>query len=511
MTATRGEPWSRLAILLLLVLGTLASARGLAVTLENRVPLGVLFGARTWLAVLGLAVSVTAGLAAAIMEVRGMRRAAVRAHPFAPLRRSFVVLVGAWLVCLVYVQPFQRLWFDILLGLACGVWAVTVVAEQFIDPLPPRIGRALDLGLFALCLSVVLTEVSLRGLAAVRPSPFFARIADAPRQFLERFRSKPGELFFGLPCNAQGYYDTEFLRRAEGDRLVVAIGDSFNIGSVPHAWHFTTVCERLLDVPVFNMGAAGVAPPEYEVMLVEDALPLDPDIVVVGVFVGNDLSYAVVGSGLPDTALRSWMQRDEVLLFVLPRRLARVAEERDRRAAGPAGVVPGRGDAPRGASVEELRTSLPWLDDPSLEAGSLSDETFLRLEADRALATCRGVPSAFADVCESLTAMRAASGSAELCVMLIPDEFQVEDELWAAVVARVGTTLDRDLPQRRLSSWLAQEGFATLDLLPVLRAVPPMDDGRRHLYHLRDTHFNARGNRVVGEALAEFLRSRLGE
>ena len=510
MTEAR-ERWSRHAVLILLVLGALVSARGLIVTLENRVPLGILFGGRTPLIVLGLAVSVAAGVAAALLEVRAMKRGAVRARPLAPLRRFVVVLVGAWLVCLAYVQPFQRLWFDMLLGLACGAWAITLVAEEYIDPLPPRVGRALDLGTFTLCLSVVLTEVALRGLAAVRPSPLFARVGDAPRQFLERFRSKPGQVFFGFSCNAQGYYDTEFLRRAEGDRLVVVIGDSFNVGAVPHAWHFTTVCERALDVPVFNMGAAGVAPPEYEIMLVEDALPLDPDVVVVGVFVGNDLSYAVVGSGLPDAALRSWMQRDEVLLFVLPRRLARVAEERDRRLGGPAGAVPGQGDTARGASGDELRASFPWLDDPSLEVGSLSDETFLRLEAGRARAICRGIPSALADVCESLTAMRDASGSAELCVMLIPDEFQVEDELWDAVVARLGTTLDRDLPQRLLSSWLAEEGFATLDLLPVLRAVPPMDDGRRHLYHLRDTHFNARGNRVVGEALAEFLRSRLGE
>lgn len=503
--------WSRPAVLLLLVLGALASARGLVVTLENRVPLIVVLGARTWLAVFGLAVSVAAGLAAAALEVRAMKRGDVRVRPLAPLRRFVVVLVGAWLVCLAFVQPFQRLWFDVALGLACGAWAGTVAAEQFVDPLPPRIGRALDLGAFTLCLSVVLAEVSLRGVAAVRPSPLLARVADAPRRFLERFRSKPGEVLFGFPCNAQGYYDAEFRRRAEGGRLVVAIGDSFNVGSVPHSWHFTTVCERTLDVPVFNMGAAGVALPEYEIMLVEDALPLDPDVVVIGVFVGNDLSYGVVGSGLPDAALRSWMQRDAVLLFVLPRRLARVAEERDRRADGPAGAVPGQGDSARGASDDELRASLPWLDDPRLEAGSLSEETFLRLESDRALAACRGIPSAFANVCESLTAMRAASGSAELCVMLVPDEFQVEDDLWDAVVARAGATLDRDLPQRLLSSWLAEEGFATLDLLPVLRAVPPMEDGRRHLYHLRDTHFNARGNRAVGEALAEFLRPRLGD
>jgi hypothetical protein len=40
-------------------------------------------------------------------------------------------------------------------------------------------------------------------------------------------------------------------------------------------------------------------------------------------------------------------------------------------------------------------------------------------------------------------------------------------------------------------------------------AEPPLEDGNRHLYHLRDTHWNARGNRLAGEALAEFLAPRL--
>ena len=42
--------------------------------------------------------------------------------------------------------------------------------------------------------------------------------------------------------------------------------------------------------------------------------------------------------------------------------------------------------------------------------------------------------------------------------------------------------------------------------LEPLCAVEPSPSGRRQLYHLQDTHFNARGNRLAGEALAEFLR-----
>ena len=34
---------------------------------------------------------------------------------------------------------------------------------------------------------------------------------------------------------------------------------------------------------------------------------------------------------------------------------------------------------------------------------------------------------------------------------------------------------------------------------------------QKHVYHLRNTHFNRRGNEVVGKALAEFLGARLAQ
>jgi hypothetical protein len=95
-------------------------------------------------------------------------------------------------------------------------------------------------------------------------------------------------------------------------------------------------------------------------------------------------------------------------------------------------------------------------------------------------------------------------------VILIPDEFQVEEDVWeAARVAWPGIELERDRPQRLLVPGLASRGIPCLDLLPALRAVEPLADGRRHVYHLRDTHFNARGNRIAGEELAAFLKTLL--
>ena len=94
---------------------------------------------------------------------------------------------------------------------------------------------------------------------------------------------------------------------------------------------------------------------------------------------------------------------------------------------------------------------------------------------------------------------------------LYRDEFQVEDELWDEILRSTDPPLDRDLPQRKTIEWMKSRGFAFLDLLPIMRKVAPLADGRRHLYHLQDMHFNARGNEVAGRALARFIESLLSE
>src|SRR5204863_3745817 len=101
-------------------------------------------------------------------------------------------------------------------------------------------------------------------------------------------------------------------------------------------------CERELGIPVYNIGVAGTNPPEYLDMLVYEALPLDPDVVVINVFVGNDIIFPTVHGKRSDLWLRSWFDADYVLLCVVPQRIARLQHEmRSRDGRGPVGTVQG--------------------------------------------------------------------------------------------------------------------------------------------------------------------------
>jgi hypothetical protein len=69
--------------------------------------------------------------------------------------------------------------------------------------------------------------------------------------------------------------------------------------------------------------------------------------------------------------------------------------------------------------------------------------------------------------------------------------------------------LQRFQPQEHLAAFAAANNIGWLDLTPALRAVEPDERGLRRVYHLRDTHFNTRGNSVVGEQLAARIQQLL--
>jgi len=158
---------------------------------------------------------------------------------------------------------------------------------------------------------------------------------------------------------------------------------------------------------------------------------------------------------------------------------------------------------------EDLAASYPWLTEPLVEKPTFRRELFLEIESRKAEQVCGSDEGLYRRFFAAFENLEQAAGNLPLVFVLIPDEFQVEDDLWEEVVRRVGRPLDRDRPQREVGQFLRDRGYAVLDLLPVLRAVEPLEDGRQHLYKLQDTHFNVRGNEVAGRAIAPFVESQL--
>ena len=195
--------WQRLAIALPLAAGCAWSAFALTQGLENHAPLAILWGARVWALLGGLALG---SVLCAWAVVRVGRAPVVT---LAWLRDLFCILVVGAVLYLTLAQPFAQLTSDFALGICSGVFALRVLVGSRREPV------VLQLLAFHLCLLVVLGEVGLRLLATATGSPLLVPADAGIVEQLEAYRCSPGEVRWGFPCNSTGHYDHEFKPRAE--------------------------------------------------------------------------------------------------------------------------------------------------------------------------------------------------------------------------------------------------------------------------------------------------------
>ena len=233
---------------------------------------------------------------------------------------------------------------------------------------------------------------------------------------------------------------------------------------------------------VNNYGVSGIGMPEYAWLLENEVPATSPTRIVLGLFVGNDIS------GLASRRERGFYSLQQFQLFELGRRLAAIG--RARRSSGTAASeAPG----PRRGRARKRG------------AGTFDEETYLAIER-QTVELCntrsRHMDRLYRASFDWLLRLHRQAGD-RLLVVLIPDEYQVNDELYEALMRRMpdAAVYDRDHPQQRITGFCRQQSIEVLDLLGPLREA----NGGGSVYWLRDTHWNSRGNRIAGETIARYL------
>jgi lysophospholipase L1-like esterase len=231
---------------------------------------------------------------------------------------------------------------------------------------------------------------------------------------------------------------------------------------------------------VYNFGVPGAGPRDYLAVIRQDVWRFAPDLVLVSFLTSDDAT-----EHLPRPR------------YLDPRQHALYRLARGWLGGPPQGFLMGQtGGAPD-------RLSRP----------ALSEEVFREVEARRLTVFLSPPPPAvekkwqrtFADLARIADECRRHGVPAAL--VLIPDEFQVNPAVLATALGDRGLDrgeLDLELPQRRLRKFCADSGVACLDLLPAFAGVP-------EVYAPHDTHWNARGNRLAAERIAEWLRPLCGK
>jgi lysophospholipase L1-like esterase len=348
--------------------------------------------------------------------------------------------------------------------------------------------------------------------------------------------------------------------KAAGEYRVVVLGDSYTAGGqVPYEQNFTAVLEEQLhrlghaNVRVVNAGVGGYTTYNEAGLLREDVAWLQPDLVVVAVFLGNDVAENVLatyggyrdapehpkgvtwGPAAAQLLAQSavWFPRNGLAGDAPPpwdgsQPLPAAVGNQPAAAAPPAGQAapPTIGtrvrragsdlwDAARsrslvlgklfGEPIDPSVTTAPGAAGPSAVQQQMNVATF-------EWTILRDPPRTYwLDVAwplfgEYLTELRATADSAgaRTVVLAIPDMSQFDDAMRARSMADFRlreAEVDWDRPQAQLLAQAQAAGVPVLDLLPVFRARPD----RAQLDLRLDTHFSALGHAVVGQELARYL------
>jgi lysophospholipase L1-like esterase len=359
--------------------------------------------------------------------------------------------------------------------------------------------RARSLLLFTFVLGVwfVVFEAGLRRWGSSEAAPAFQGLFTGDPVI--GYRLQPGartrfttsEFDTEIVINRAGVRDDEELGPKDRDSVrILVLGDSLVLSvQVPFAQTFTEQLERHLNggrspdrgvsVRVVNAGVQGYGPVEELLLFRRIVTDVQPDLVLVTVFVGNDAEEALTSQ----VKLSNDRPYVEALRESIANRLRRTVRRSMVLQVLRLRVV---------AATSRFR-STPVAPEPPLPS-------YARNPVPRITRGIELTRDALAQLAEEARRAGARTG-----ILLMPARFQVDDGDYGRlreIVARAGGELQRDAASERFAAALGELGLPMLDLLPALRQAPTGPD----LFFQENVHLTLRGHAVVAEALARFVR-----
>lgn len=304
-----------------------------------------------------------------------------------------------------------------------------------------------------------------------------------------------------VPINNLGFNsvtDTQ-IQKENGTKRIVFVGDSFTFGEgVRPEENYPAIVGQLIKkvqphAEIINAGMAGIGIDWYYLTLKEKLLALSPDLVVVGVHIGTDLSDDFLYFTTPETDAED-----------LPTRMTSTLQYVDL-------------DGTRRYSTTPLRYRIPILRSlhtfiyiATLLKGPFTPSDGGELTGTPCLISpgCTNLDENFKKAAKRLIAMDtlARQNGAKLLVVLIPWEYQMPRTLLSRL--KLGIYVDtprRHYPSDRLHTQLAEQRVSVVDLLPAFEAYR----GNEELLYPFDRHWTSAGHKLVAETLTPIIESEL--
>jgi lysophospholipase L1-like esterase len=313
----------------------------------------------------------------------------------------------------------------------------------------------------------------------------------------------PGEAHHRVRTNSMGFRDDWGCQDGGNARRVLVLGDSFvsNL-SVGDEDVFTEVLQqRLENTRVLNLGVNGYGQVQEYLLLQKWLARTNPDLVILMIYVGNDFTDNTGGYWLYQRPFATWSEDTQDIEMHAP--LPSPVKEAPSRTLG--GMV--------------TKMHLFWFVERRLSVltarffgeHSAGHSPSLHVPPERYL--CRSPLSE--DTMRMYRTMEALlleiqeymnDKGIPLVFAVAPTLVQVDDDLWYSMLRQFCETQEnqtRTLPNDMLRRFAAEHDLLMLDLLPVLQSETKKG---KPLYNRKEQHWNAAGNRVVAEALLEYLK-----
>jgi len=385
-------------------------------------------------------------------------------------------------------------------------------AQVHTQPAPARKGRgrALAEGLLVLAITgallLGLLEIGLRLFAPQIVPPLGGLfIADSTTAYrLKPDVRVPFRFAEGSPVfitNNQGLREDHPIGPpTPGHPRLLNIGDSFTFGMGVNA---EQAFPHLLDgLPVggervesLNAGVFGYGTDNEAAWLHTYGWPLQPRLVVVGFFVGNDVKDTMLGM-------------DKTTVDAAGRLIATDKSKQAMQGADGADPDPAAGGGGVKGWLENnshaylfLRNFWTALRPVKPRAPTVFDAaSFFLTPAPPAITT------GWTETLGVLDGIQAdvLAHNARLLVVAIPTREQVQDRSWTEMQAQFSLSaaqVQRDLPQQKLAAWATRTGTPLLDLLPAFRAA---GQGQA-LYFRTDRHWTAAGHALAAAEITAYL------
>ncbi|OGG03294.1 hypothetical protein A2W14_02820 [Candidatus Gottesmanbacteria bacterium RBG_16_37_8] len=306
--------------------------------------------------------------------------------------------------------------------------------------------------------------------------------------------------------NSQGYRGREFSpEKRPGVKRILVLGDSVTFGhGVADEFTYPFQTEKILhndsleNIEVINAGyAAGFSPDSYYLYLKERGLKLKPDIVLIGLFVLNDIN---------DFSETVWEKIDNE---GLPLKISSCCKTVDWK------IIRNKHFSIkyRYPILRDSHLFILLIDTLQKKFGWFGDPAYLLTKGEQRHG-CVLQPSCIhifypeeTKLKKTLSAIKKITdeNQIKMALVMIPGDMQ----LYSAAASKYNSPYraepgNENFIQKRLAEFFNSAGITYLDLYKVF----DQERGRGYPYFVNDAHLNNLGNQLTAEAIVTFLKER---